>query len=243
MPVDFLRTVEKLKAYGYKEVNLNLGCPSKTVANKFRGAGFLAKPEALDRFLDEIYHHTDVKISIKTRIGKTVPEEFEELLRIYNQYPVEELIIHPRVQLDFYKNHPNLEVFAEAVKNTSISLCYNGDINTTEDAGNIKDLFPEVTKMMLGRGVVSNPQLTEQIENEKTEKQADVDRWRIRQFLNQICEDYQKVCSGDKNVLFKMKEIWCYLGKSFPGYEKQLKQIKKAEKMDRYEEAVNLILF
>ena len=100
---DFLRTVRKLEAYGYDEVNLNLGCPSKTVASKYRGSGFLARPEALDRFLDEIYRGTDVKISIKTRIGKTVPEEFEDLLKIYNQYPVEELIIHPRVQLDFTK--------------------------------------------------------------------------------------------------------------------------------------------
>lgn len=195
-------------------------------------------------FLDEIYHHTDVKISIKTRIGKTVPEEFEGLLQIYNQYPVEELIIHPRVQLDFYKNHPNLEVFAEAVKNTRISLCYNGDINTIEDARKIKHQFPEVTKMMLGRGIICNPQLTEQIEDEaRAEKPADIDRYRIRQFLDQICRDYQRICSGDKNVLFKLKEIWCYLGNSFPGHEKQLKQIKKAEKLDRYEEAVNLILF
>ena len=242
---DFLRTVKKLEDYGYQEVNLNLGCPSKTVANKFRGSGFLAKPEELNRFLDEIYRGTDVKISIKTRIGKTVPEEFEELLKIYNQYPVEELIIHPRVQLDFYKNHPNLEVFAEAVENTHISLCYNGDINTVEDAHKITERFPEVTKMMLGRGLVANPQLVEQIENDEHSpgEARTIDGERISRFLDQIYEDYQKVCSGDKNVLFKMKEIWCYLGNSFPGYEKQLKQIKKSQKMEQYREAANLILF
>ena len=85
----FLHTVEKLKVYGYEEVNLNLGCPSKTVVSKGRGSGFLADPDGLDRFLDEIFKKCDVKISIKTRIGKDDPEEFARLLDIYNQYPVE----------------------------------------------------------------------------------------------------------------------------------------------------------
>ncbi len=67
-----------------------------------------------------IYRGTKGKISIKTRIGRYSPDEFEEILRIYNQYPVEELIIHPRVQQDFYKNRPNLEVFARAMKESRI---------------------------------------------------------------------------------------------------------------------------
>ncbi len=73
---DFLGTAEKLTYYGYGEINLNLGCPSKTVVSKGRGSGFLADPEGLDRFLDEIYSKAKVKISIKTRIGKDDPEEF-----------------------------------------------------------------------------------------------------------------------------------------------------------------------
>jgi tRNA-dihydrouridine synthase len=251
---DFLNTVKKLEVYGYQEVNLNLGCPSKTVASKYRGSGFLEKTEELDRFLDEIYRGTDIKISIKTRIGRYAPEEFERILQIYNQYPVEELIIHPRVQQDYYKNHPNLDVFEEAVRDSRISLCYNGDINTAEDAEKIEERFPQVDKMMLGRGLIGDPQLAEKIEahHNLAETQSSdaaghlsqaVDRSRIRKFHDQIYEDYQKVCSGDRNVLFKMKEIWSYLGNLFPEYKKELKQIRKAEKADRYEEAVNLILF
>ena len=101
---DFLRLCRDLKEYGYKEVNLNLGCPSGTVVAKKKGAGFLEYPNELDRFLEEIFAGTDLKISIKTRIGKDDPEEFEKLLEIYNKYPLEELIIHPRVQTDYYKN-------------------------------------------------------------------------------------------------------------------------------------------
>lgn len=113
---DFIETAKKLAEYGYEEVNLNLGCPSRTVVTKGRGAGFLEEPDRLDRFLDEIFKKREWKISVKTRIGMSEPEEFEDLLKIYNRYPLEELIVHPRLQKDFYKNTPNLDVFAMAAE-------------------------------------------------------------------------------------------------------------------------------
>ena len=97
----FIVTAKKLKQLGYNEVNLNLGCPAGTVVSKNRGSGFLALRDELDRFLEEIYKIEDMKISIKTRIGKDTPEEFYKLIEIYNKYPLEELIIHPRTREDF----------------------------------------------------------------------------------------------------------------------------------------------
>ena len=61
---------------------------------------------------------------------------------------------------------------------------------------------------------------------------------RLRRFHDRIYEGYQSLGMGDRNVLFKMKELWCYLGDSFPGHEKPLKKIRKAQCADRYEEAV-----
>ena len=207
----FLDTVEKLKGYGYDEVNLNLGCPSKTVVSKGRGSGFLIHTEELNRFLDEIYAKADVKISIKTRIGKFDADEWGELLRIYNQYPLEELIVHPRVQQQFYKGHPDLDAFAD---------------------------FPEASCIMLGRGILRNPELIEIMESGEKK----IDAKKLRAFHDQIYQDYQEVSCGDKNVLFKMKELWCYLGTLFPDKEKQLKKIRKAEKLDRYEAVVEELL-
>ena len=56
------------------------------------------------------------------------PEEFYQLLEIYNQFPMEELIIHPRVQKDFYKNQPRMEYFSMAVEESKNPVCYNGNI-------------------------------------------------------------------------------------------------------------------
>ncbi len=240
---DCLKTIDKLLAYGYKEINLNMGCPSKTVVSKGRGSGFLAFPEELDRFLDGVFEgirDTDVRLSVKTRLGKDGPEEFFRILEIYNQYPLEELIIHPRVQKDFYKNEPNLELFAYGQENSKSPVCYNGDIFTAEKYEKIQKLFPKVSAFMLGRGILMDPALLERIKKEAGDGGAQAGK--IRRFHDKLCEEYRALGMGDKNVLFKMKEIWCYLGKSFPGKEKALKKIRKAERFDRYEAAVEELL-
>ena len=244
----FLHTVEKLKVYGYEEVNLNLGCPSKTVVSKGRGSGFLADPDGLDWFLDEIFKKCDVKISIKTRIGKDDPEEFVRLLDIYNQYPIEELIIHPRVQKDFYKNQPDLDVFRDAVEGSKIPLCYNGDIFTPESHDEMRREFPQVDTFMLGRGILMNPALLdiicmgEKTEVEKAEtlrKMQSADRYKkkIHAFLEQIKCDYLEVGMGEKNTLFKLKELWAYMGQNAPEAKKALKRIRKSQSMADYDSA------
>lgn len=234
---DFVRTVRKLEKYGYREINLNLGCPSKTVITKGRGSGFLAYPEELDRFLDAVFQQAgDTEISVKTRIGKDGPEEFLHLLEIYNQYPIKELIIHPRVQKDFYKNKPNLEIFRMAYSESKNPLCYNGDIFSVTDYEKFVQEFPETDTIMLGRGLLMNPGLARSIrQGILTDKQT------LREFHDRLYEGYQNVLSGDKTILFKMKELWGFLAPAFSNYEKYAKKIKKAEKLKAYDAAVDAL--
>ncbi len=231
---DFIMTAKEIENMGYKEINLNLGCPSGTVVAKGKGSGFLAYPEELDRFLDNIYSKLDMKISIKTRIGKTSPDEFYRLIEIYNKYPLEELIVHPRLQTDFYKNKPNLQIFKEAVEMSRHSLCYNGDIYTVEDFQKFSEHFPTVEKIMCGRGAVANPSLFDAIANGKK-----LDINTLKKFHDDIYMDYQEISSGERNVLFKMKELWSYLIQSFDHAEKYMKKIKKSEKLLAYEKSVS----
>ena len=115
---DFLWCAGELSAMGYGEVNLNLGCPSGTVVAKGKGAGMLAKPEELERFLDEVFARAPagLRISLKTRLGLEDPEEFPRLLELFSRYPVSLLILHPRVRADFYKKPVRTEWFAYAAE-------------------------------------------------------------------------------------------------------------------------------
>ena len=231
---DFINTVKKIKELGYEEINLNLGCPSRTVVSKYKGSGFLAKTKELDAFFEEIFSEQVTKISVKTRIGKEDPEEFYELLEIYNKYPLEELIIHPRIQTDFYKNKPNLNIFGEALETSKNPVCYNGDIFTKKDYIDFMEQFPSVDTMMLGRGLLSNPALINQIS-----KNEFVDKDTLRAFHDKVYENYQGLLFGDRNVLFKMKEFWFYLIAMFSNPEKYAKKIRKSERLSDYEEAVS----
>lgn len=233
---DFIGAAEKIKTFGYDEINLNLGCPSGTVVAKYKGSGFLAKPEELDHFLDEVYSKLTIKLSIKTRIGKDTPEEFARIMEIYNKYPVEELIIHPRIQKDMYKNKPNLTVFREALENCKHPICYNGDIFTSEDYRQFQEAFPTVERMMLGRGVIANPGLIEEVKHQKP-----MNKEIFKAFHDEVYGLYRGELSGDRNVLFKMKELWAFMSQMFTNYEKYAKKIRKAERLPVYEEAVSSI--
>lgn len=232
---DFILAAREIEAFGYEEINLNVGCPSGTVTSKGRGAGLLLNPEELDRFLDRIYRGCNMKLSIKTRIGFYKPQEFDKILDIYNSYPVHELIIHPRTREDYYKNPVHLNMFLYAVQTCRHRLCYNGDIFSYQDYKTITEMFPDVDCVMLGRGILRNPSIVENI----LAKREKPDREILFEFHDRIYNDYKSILSGEKHLMFKMKELWLYMAYSLEQSEKFLKKIKKAKNLYEYDSAVN----
>lgn len=230
----FIDTVNELTKFGYNEINLNLGCPSGTVVAKHKGSGFLSQRKQLDEFLEDIFSKASTKISIKTRIGKDSPDEFYELIEIFNKYPLEELIIHPRIQTDFYRNTPNMEVFKDALTLSKNPVCYNGDIFNSTDYKELTERYPSVDAVMLGRGLIANPGLIGEIKNNNS-----IDKNLMRSFHDAVYEGYQQILSGDKNVLFKMKELWFYMIHMFEDSDKYAKKIRKTERLRDYEAVVS----
>ena len=234
---DFIWAAEKLRSLGYDEVNLNLGCPSGTVVSKHRGAGFLEQTQELNRFLEQVsgaLEEKQMKLSVKTRLGMGDPEEFYDLIPIFNRYPLSELIIHPRVRTDYYKNSPNLELFEEALKLSGNPVCYNGDLFNRRQYEAFTSRFPQVDRGMIGRGLIANPGLAAEIREDKP-----LDKQTLRNFHDALLQGYQEAVSGDRNVLFKMKEMWHYMSGVFTDSEKHMKKIKKSVKMEDYMAAVS----
>lgn len=229
----FAMAAQELQQMGYTEVNLNLGCPSNTVVKKHKGAGFLKTPETLDPFLEQIFSTVDMKISIKTRIGISDPDEFEEIMEIYNRYPVHELIIHPRLQVEFYKGVPHLDVFARALEIAKMPIVYNGDLFHADAFTEIQGKLPQVNAVMAGRGVLANPCLFGEMRGEKQLTKTD-----LKAFHDRLLSDYTENLYGEKNILFKMKEHWYYMAHVFTNAEKYAKQIRKATRLADYHEAV-----
>ncbi|MCR5145319.1 MAG: tRNA-dihydrouridine synthase family protein [Lachnospiraceae bacterium] len=164
---EFLDIAKSVSSRGYKTVNLNLGCPSKTVVGKHRGSGFLSVPDELENFLSEIFDKCPLNISIKTRIGMNDITEWPGIVEIYKKYPMDELIIHPRIQKEFYKGSPHMEEFiygAKLLKETGIPLVYNGDIVDLKSYDNLMAVLREnkldnISAVMIGRGAMALPMI------------------------------------------------------------------------------------
>lgn len=239
---DFLLASKKLSEMGYREINLNLGCPSGTVTAKRKGSGFLLYPDDLDHFFDEVFSDAAVRngeflVSVKTRIGKNEVEEWPELMQVYNRYPIHELTVHPRIQKEFYKGTPHLDVFTDILKDSRNPVVYNGDLFTVEKVKEFREKFPTVGTVMIGRGLIRNPALAEMILQEETEPEADI-LPRIREFHDALFEHYRETMSGDRNLLFRMKDLWSYMLAEVPDSEKLAKKIRKSQHVPEYLAAV-----
>lgn len=225
VPADFLWMAQQCAELGYREVNLNLGCPSGTVTAKGKGAGMLTDPQSLDRFLDAVYSAAPLDISIKTRLGFYSPEEFPHLLEIFNRYPVKELIIHPRVRQDFYHSPVDLEAFSYAVKNSKHPVCYNGNLCSTSQVRAFQEKFPQVEAVMIGRGLIGDPGM---LTPDGTSVSV------LSEFYDELFETYQAIFGSSRNAMFRLKENWRYLLCHFQYSDKLGKRLRKAKNPSEY---------
>lgn len=230
---DFVWAAEQLAEMGYDEVNLNLGCPSLTVVSKGKGSGFLASPQALDAFLEQIFSSVRIKISVKTRLGKESPEAFDSLIEIFNRYPLHEVIIHPRLQTDYYKNAPRLALFEAALPALRAPVGYNGDLFSAQRLCDFESAHPTLHSVMLGRGLLAAPAMLAPPMKEEALRAL------LRSFHDQILEGYLQTVSGEHNAMCKMKELWLYMIFAFEDNAKPAKRIKKATRLADYLGAVN----
>ena len=223
---DLLWAMGELAGMGYGEVNLNLGCPSATVFSKGKGSALLGTPEVLDSLLEALYRAAPVPLSVKTRLGITDPEEFPALLEIFNRYPIAELTVHARTKIELYRGQVHRDAFARATENTSLPLCYNGDIRTAADCAALESEFPSLHAVMIGRGLVANPALVREAKGGERLRMGE-----LREFHNALFDAYTEAY-GAHNAMHRMKEVWICLRENFPGGEHITGKIARAKDAD-----------
>ena len=231
----FLWAAHQMADMGYTEVNFNLGCPSGTVTAKRKGAGMLSYPEELEQLLRNIVEELPrgMGLSVKTRIGKESAEEWHKLLEIYNMFPLTELIVHPRVQKEFYRGRARRELMASTLEATQLPLCYNGDLFSPADATEMEEAYPALDSLMMGRGLMADPSLLRRMKGG-----APASREELRQYHDRLWEAYRARLGGDLNAIYRMRELWNYLSGSFVDTEQFLKKVRKAKTGSEYMAAV-----
>lgn len=235
-PEAFLSLGRELSAMGYREIDLNAGCPSGTVVPKHKGAGMLSDLVSLDRFLETVFSHADFAVSVKTRLGLESTEEFSAILSIYNRYPISQLIIHARDRKGLYRSTPDLTAFQPAFAESRAPVCYNGNLLSPAHYAAVQISVPGLDRLMLGRGAVSNPALPRILQGGEA-----LDPREFSDFLDRLFDAYLLSGIGEYHSLGRMKEVWYYTSHLFPGAERELKRINKARSKEDYRAAVSAL--
>lgn len=228
----FLAVARQLADMGYKEINLNLGCPSGTVVSKHKGSGAFADLGSLDDMLADIFARSPVAVSVKTRMGLESVDEFGAILNIYNKYPIAELTIHARARSGMYKAPVDSAAFMAAARSSRATVCYNGNIFRPEDI----NATPGIERFMLGRGAVMNPALFRELRGG-----AALCRDELREFHDTLLDAYLSYGLDARAATSRMKELWFYMDGLFPHSEREIKALNKSKSLDDYRAAASMI--
>lgn len=237
---EFVFLADYVKALGYSSVDWNLGCPFPMVTKRGLGSAMLSDPTRIEELLKQVRDLSDIKISIKMRLGHEQPDEIVPLLSVLEKFDLEHIAIHARVGVQRYKGQVNLDAFEQALNHTSHRIIYNGDITSVVGFQELKQRFPQIGDWMIGRGLLSDPFLASMINAETTIYPED---WLtvFKMFHNSLFETYTEALSGNAHILLRMLNFWGYFIHLFPASPKGLKAVKKAKNIPAYRAAVNQI--
>jgi tRNA-dihydrouridine synthase len=230
--------LKDLQNMGYSEVNWNLGCPYPMVTKKTMGAGLLPHADRIDQILNDLCSATNCRISVKMRLGLTKNDEWKALVLILNRYPLSEVIVHGRTASQMYKGEVNINAFVEMAGQITHPVCYNGNIFTLDQFNWLSSQMPSISRWMLGRGLLANPLLMEEIRTGEKASSEEIVK-ALDQLHNQLLVANSSRLSGSSHVLNKMKPYWEFFTPSLTGREKKLKKIKKTITLDAYKIACN----
>ena len=219
---------------GYKEVNLNLGCPSGTVVAKEKGSGLLRNPDRLEAFLANVCERSPLPVSVKTRVGIANDDEYGKLFALFCRCGIAELIVHPRVQKDFYSGAPRQELYGKTLERAPFPVAYNGNIFTLDDYDALLAAYPQTRHVMIGRGIMANPALARTIRGGESLTLAELERLH-----NELYQAYTDDMGG--NAVFRMKEWWGYAKCAFADPSSVHRIMRKTRRADEYEAAARKI--
>ena len=228
-PEEFVELTNRLHDIGYDEVNWNMGCPMRKVTGKHRGSGILPYPDEVRGILDAVVPNIHTRLSVKVRLGLRDKHEIFDLVPILNDYPLASVTVHPRLGRQQYNGVPDMYTFAELLPLLKAPVVYNGDILTASDARRIRERFPQVADIMVGRGVLYSPTLPLEINGASL---TDDERHQAaRRFIRHLMESIRTTMPTEQSRIRKTKEYWCLLWKALPITESQARQVLHAQEL------------
>lgn len=240
-PEELRKVVEPIVEAGYKEVDLNMGCPFPMIVNRGKGSGLLVSPERVKALLDEMAAMPEVCFSVKMRLGWKDSEEWEAILPLLNDSCVRQVVLHARIGKQQYKGVIDETRFGAFYELCRKPLVYNGDLRSADDIKTVMEKYPLLKGVMLGRGLLADPSLAVSFRNGGKPVPQSLLYSKVYEMHQQIYEHYARTLEGGEGqILMKLKPMWEYL---LPQLEKKSrKAIQKSTRLETYLQAVRVAL-
>ena len=238
-PNQFRTLLLAVRDLGYTRCDLNAGCPWPLIVKKGRGSGLLKDADNLRRMLDAGCEIMPDGLSVKARLGIDSPDLLLKRMEIFNSYPLTELTIHARTAGQRYEGEVNLDAFAECLAVAKMPVIYNGDIRTGDDFLRLTSRFPSVAGFMIGRGLVTNPSLAQEIRAIESGKQYRIDKKALEAFVRDYGEQTRAELFGPGSFLGRMKEFWSYHSAFYPDAENLWHSIRVCRKYEEYDAVID----
>ena len=233
---EFEYLTDRVKSLGYKEIDLNMGCPFPLQTRHGRGCGILAHPDIVSDIIEGIKEHNDTIFSVKMRLGQDNSSECDKIIELLNNVQLKHITLHPRTGIQQYKGTVDYDAFERIYTQSRNPIIYNGDIVTLEDIRRIENKYPQIKGIMLGRALLGAPSLAVEYSNDKQWSNSE----RIALMLKMhdaLMAEYSKILKGDTQMLNKMRTFWEY-SEALLG-RKPYKKVMKSGNLKNYLAAVD----
>ena len=158
---ELISGILKLKNFGFKKININMGCPQPKIIKNGAGSALLENPDLVDQVLLET-QNIGAEISIKIRVGYKDFDNPEIFLNLANKHNLDFICVHGRTQKQMYSGTANWEIVEKLSKMPrNVEFFGNGDLFEPSEIQQ-KIASCNLDGIILSRGIIGNPWLISQ---------------------------------------------------------------------------------
>ncbi len=230
---DLIEFAQDMINSGFQEINLNIGCPFPLVTHRHLGSGLLPFSEEIKNMMNTFHSaQLPISLSIKCRLGWEDTMEILSALQVFEQFPVSEIILHPRLGIQKYKGSPDWDSFEKIIDIWNGDIVGNGDITTYEELIKKRERFNKVKGWMIGRGILANPLL---LRNDSVDN--DIFNQTLIHLREAFYNNLKEFGYSDEQTLNHLKCFWEYPSKNFEGGDRIYRKLRKIGKLQDFWDA------
>ena len=199
-----LKAALKVQELSPDIIDINMGCPAKSVAQRGAGVGMMRSPLKIARTFKKLTAALRVPVTGKIRLGWDDFKSYKLIARVVEENGGSLIAIHARTKEQNYGGHADWDAIAEVKSLVKIPVIGNGDVRKVEDIARMKQ-YTGVDAVMIGRGAIANPWIFSGLDRDQVSPQE------VRRVVNEHLERNVKFYGADDGQRLFRKHAVQYL--------------------------------